>query len=67
MNSLLLFGFASFALSWFLTALVENQALHLGLLVHLDNHSQIARSSPGWSSIVAEAIGVYVMLSKLGA
>jgi len=65
MNSLLLLGFASLALSLFLTPFVGNLALRLGLLDHLDSPCKIHKllvPRMGGVAILTAAIGAHVLL-----
>jgi UDP-GlcNAc:undecaprenyl-phosphate/decaprenyl-phosphate GlcNAc-1-phosphate transferase len=69
MNSLLLLGFSSFALSLFLTPIVRNQAVRLGLVDHPDNHRKIHKlpiPRLGGVAILAATAGAYALLLLAG-
>lgn len=69
MNSFFLLGFASFALSLFLTPFVRNQALRLGLVDHPDNHRKIHKQPIprlGGVAILAATAGAYGLLLLTG-
>jgi UDP-GlcNAc:undecaprenyl-phosphate GlcNAc-1-phosphate transferase len=65
MNSLLLLGFASFALSLLLTRFVRNVALRLSLVDQPDEHRKIHKvpiPRVGGVAILAAAVGAYALL-----
>ncbi len=72
MYSVFFLGLASLALSLFLTPLVRNQALRLGVVDHPDGHRKI-HTVPiphlGGIAVLAAAVGAYVLLLlfRLGA
>ena len=69
MYSLLFLGFASFALSLFLTPLVRNQARRLGLVDMPDGHRKIHRTPVprvGGVAILAATVGAYALLLLAG-